>query len=127
MVVIDTSAVLAALVGDDARLEARLLSAGDLHAPHLIDVELVHALRALLRRRHISAARAAAALDDYKDLAVVRYPHEPFIDRMWELRKNLTAYDAAFVSLSEALGAPLITLDARLAGAPGHEARVELY
>lgn len=64
---------------------------------------------------------------DFDDLAVVRYPHQPLSDRMWGLRHNLTAYDAAFVALSEALGVPMITCDSRLARAGGHEADIELY
>ena len=64
---------------------------------------------------------------DFLDLAIVRYPHTPLLDRIWELRANLTAYDAAFVALSEALDAPMITCDAALAGVPGHSADVELF
>ena len=71
--------------------------------------------------------RAADARADFCDLALVRYPHAGLSDRIWELRRNLTAYDAAFVTLAESLEVPLITCDAVLVGAPGHGARVELF
>jgi predicted nucleic acid-binding protein len=126
---VDTSAVLASLVArrPNAALGARLASDGDLHAPHLIDVELVHALRRLVHRGELAGDRAQAARRDFGDLPIVRYPHVALVDRMWELRDNLTAYDAAFVALSEALGVPLVTTDARLARAPGHRAEVERF
>ena len=68
----------------------------------------------------------ALALDDLCALDLERYPHEPMLDRIWQLRENVTAYDAAYIALAEALGAPLLTFDAQLAGAPGHTAQVEL-
>jgi predicted nucleic acid-binding protein len=129
MLVVDTSAVLGALAGADPApgLVERLSRDGDLHAPHLIDVELLHALRRLSLSGDLSDDRAADVRTDFAELAVVRYPHEELGDRIWELRHNLTAYDAAFVSLAEALGAPLVTCDGRLATAPGHVARIELF
>lgn len=125
----DTSAVLASLVAaqPDEALVARLGGDADLHAPHLLDVELVHALRRLVHRGELPVERAHAARVDFADLPIVRYPHVALLDRMWELRDNLTAYDAAFVALSEALGVPLVTTDARLASAPGHSAEVERF
>jgi predicted nucleic acid-binding protein len=71
--------------------------------------------------------RAADARGDFAELALVRYRHQPLNDRVWELRHNLTAYDATFIALAEALAAPLITCDARLASAPGHNAQIELF
>jgi predicted nucleic acid-binding protein len=129
VLVIDTSAVITAIVGADPPkgLIDRLDADGDLHAPHLIDIEVLHALRRLVLRGEISDDRAADARTDFADLALVRYPHEPFGDRIWQLRHNLTAYDAAFVALAEALGTPLVTSDARLATAPEHGAQVELF
>jgi predicted nucleic acid-binding protein len=129
VIVVDTSAVLAALAGrpSSQNLLDRLGRDGDLHAPHLIDVEIIHALRRLVRARHLTEDRAVDLRTDFADLAVVRYPHHPLADRMWELRHNLSAYDATFVALSETLGVPLITCDRRLAGASGHEAHIELY
>jgi predicted nucleic acid-binding protein len=121
MLVVDTSAVLAALAQrpPNPALVARLANDGDLHAPHLIDIEFLNALRGLVRGGVLSADRAEDVRTDVADLALTRYGHEPLADRIWALRENLSAYDAAFVALAEALEAPLITCDARLANAPG--------
>ena len=129
MLVVDSSAVLEALAAHNPAtgLVERLAEDGDLHAPHLIDTEILHALRRLLRRGQISAERAHDARTDFAELTLVRYPHEPLNDRVWGLRENLTAYDATFVALAEALGVPLVTCDARLAAAPGSRARIEVY
>jgi len=129
VLVVDTSAVVDALAGrpPDERLLARLSADGDLHAPHLLDVELLHTLRRLVAAGHLSEDRAADARADFADLTIVRYEHGFLADRIWELRHNLTAYDAAFVSLSETLDVPLVTCDRRLASAPGHRAQVELF
>jgi len=129
VLVLDTSALVEALVGrnPDPALVARLAHDGDLAAPHLLDVEFLHTLRRLVGRGEMSADRAADARADFADLSIIRFPHHPLADRMWDLRDNLTAYDAVFVSLSEALGVPLITCDGRLASAPGHHAVVELF
>jgi len=129
VLVVDSSAVLEALAARDpaAGLVERLAEDGDLHGPHLIDTETLHALRRMVRREQLSAERAHDARTDFAELTLVRYPHEPLNDRVWELRENLTAYDATFVALAEALDVPLITCDARLAAAPGHRAHIELY
>jgi predicted nucleic acid-binding protein len=129
VLVVDTSAVVDALAGrpGDQRLVDRLGADGDLHAPHLLDVELLHALRGLVMAGELSEDRAADARADFADLTIVRYEHSLLADRIWELRRNLTAYDAAFVALGETLDAPLVTCDRRLAAAPGHRARVELF
>lgn len=129
MLVVDSSAVLEALAArDPARgLVERLAEDGDLHAPHLIDTEVLHALRRMVRKGEISVERAADARTDFADLTLVRYPHEPLNDRVWELRENLTAYDATFVALAEALDVPFVTCDARLAAAPGPRSRIELF
>jgi predicted nucleic acid-binding protein len=121
--------VLAALAASDAdsELVERLAGDGDLHGPHLIDTEVLHALRRMTMIGAIGDDRAADLRSDFAELALVRYPHEPLNDRVWELRHNLTAYDATFVALAEALGAPLVTCDARLASAPGHRARIEAF
>jgi predicted nucleic acid-binding protein len=126
MLVLDTSALLAVLVQQEParELTRRLSEDGDLHAPHLIDIEVLHALRGLVRAGKITADRAADARTDLADLAITRYGHEPLADRIWALRENLTAYDAAFVALAEALDAALVTCDARLARAPGVTAEV---
>ncbi len=129
MLVVDTSAILDAIAADQpaAGLVGRLSDDGDLHAPELIDVEIMHALRGMTLRGEITDDRAADARTDFADTALLRYPHEPLGDRIWALRHNLSAYDAAFVALAEALDVPLVTCDGRLASASGHEARIELF
>lgn len=127
MLVLDASALLRALLpGADPGLLARLGSDRDLHAPHLLDLEVVSALRRLNRSRRLSADRARDALTDLSDLNLTRYPHELLLPRIWQLRENLSAYDAAYVALAEALEAPLLTADARLARSSGHRASTEL-
>lgn len=129
VLVVDTSAILAVLAGRPRirALAERLASDQDLQAPHLIDVELIHALRRLVIRGELSEDRAEDCRTDLADLTIIRYPHHPLVDRMWELRHNLTAYDAAFVALSEALAVPLVTCDSRLVEAPGHQADIHLF
>jgi predicted nucleic acid-binding protein len=102
-----------------------LLAQGEvLHAPHLIDVEVTQVLRRLELAQVLEGARAKQALEDLRALRLVRHPHAALLDRVWSLRHNVTAYDALYLALSEALDAPLVTTDRRLAAAPGHEARV---
>lgn len=108
-----------------ARVEQRLLGQ-TLHAPHLIDVEVTQVLRRYALVKEIDSDRGRTALDDLASLRITRYPHGPLMSRIWELRSNLTAYDAAYVALAEALNAQLVTLDRRLATAAGHHARVEV-
>lgn len=129
MIVVDTSAIIGVLAGQPQvpQLVDRLISDGDLHAPHLLDVEFQHALRRLVVARTMSDERAADARTDFVALTIIRYPHVSLADRMWELRHNVTAYDAAFLALAEALDAPLVTCDGRLARAPGHAASVEVF
>ena len=129
MIVVDASVFVTALVdsgrdGDVAR--GRLLEDGDLHAPHLADLEVASQLRRAVQEGALDGWRAEAALADLRDLRVARYPHTPFLERIWELRANLTPYDAAYVALGEALAAPLVTADARLARAPGIGCPVEV-
>jgi predicted nucleic acid-binding protein len=129
MLVVDTSAVLAALTASEPPpgLFELLAEDGDLHAPHLIDTELVHALRRMTMGGQLSDDRAADARTDFADFALTRYPHHPLSDRVWQLRHNLTAYDATFVALAETLDTTLVTCDARLATAPNHRAEVQLF
>lgn len=129
MIVVDTSAILGVLIGRPGipGLGDRMLSDGDLHAPHLLDVEFLHAVRRLVMAGALSEDRAADACHDFAELTILRYPHVALADRMWALRHNVSAYDAAFIALAETLEAPLVTCDARLARAPGHAARVELF
>ncbi|CAA9454669.1 MAG: hypothetical protein AVDCRST_MAG28-2252 [uncultured Rubrobacteraceae bacterium] len=95
--------------------------------PHLLDVEVLSVLRHHTLRRVLARERGATALQDLKNIKMSRYPNTSLLGRIWELRDNLTAYDAAYVALAEALGALLITKDERLARAPGNHATVELY
>jgi predicted nucleic acid-binding protein len=127
--VLDASAVLEIVLGTavGARFRRRILSRGEsLHAPHLMDVEVAHVLRRYALANEISEQRGQAAITDLADLAITRYPHDRLLLRAWQLRDNLTGYDAIYVALSEALGAPLITRDRRLAVASGHRAAVEV-
>lgn len=118
MLVLDASALLDALVAErpEPDLLARLAS-DQAAAPHLIDLEVLHALRRLERQGDLSADRAADARADFADVSVIRFPHQHLADRIWELRGNLSAYDGAYVALAEALGCPLITCDVGLARA----------
>jgi predicted nucleic acid-binding protein len=130
LIVLDASAASAWLIQSPSglRIENRICSVDEtLHAPHLLDVEVAQVLRHLARQDTISAQRADAALQALFDLRVVRHSHADLLPRIWQLRHNLSAYDAAYVSLAELIGAPLITRDSRLAAAPGHLARVELF
>ncbi len=131
MLVIDASAEVAVLlnVGPEAEgIRDRVARPGEtLHVPHLFDIEVLHALRGLSLRGTVSPQRARLAVRRLRDTQLARYPHTPLMERIWELRENLTAYDAAYVALAEALGAPLVTLDARLAQGPGIRAVVEVY
>ena len=96
-----------------------------LHAPHLVDLEVAQALRRYAASGQISGDRGREALNDLAALRLVRWPHDALIPRIWTLRENLTAYDAAYVALAEALDAPLLTRDRRLAASSGHRAKVE--
>lgn len=97
-----------------------------MHAPHLVDIETTQVIRRYAAKREIGGERGLAALEDLIDLPIRRYPHDLLLPRVWELRNNLTAYDAVYVALAELLEAPLLTRDKRLAAAAGHRARVEL-
>ncbi len=129
MIVLDASVVLEVLLRMPAgvALEERLFEADEtLHAPHLLDVEVAQVLRRYALAGEVEADRCRAALDDLAGLALTRYPHDFLMPRVWDLRGNLSAYDAVYVALAEALEAPLLTRDQRLANAPGHGARVEV-
>jgi predicted nucleic acid-binding protein len=125
---VDASAILEVLLQTPAaRRVSRVLFAASqtLHAPHLIDLEIAQVLRRYVRSAILSADRGAEALSDFLDLPLTRYPHFVLLSRVWQMRHNLTAYDAAYLALAEALDAPLITRDRALART-GSRARVEL-
>ena len=130
MIVLDASAVVEWLLHSSAGwlIEERIYSGEEsLHAPHLLDLEVAQTFRRLVREDAVSAERAEEALADLLDLRIMRHPHYLFVPRVWQLRHNLSAYDATYVALSEALSAPLVTRDARLAAASGHRAKIECF
>ena len=109
------------------RVEERLFQPEEtLHAPHLLDVEVAQVLRRYALAGDVETERCGAALEDLAALPLSRYPHDFLMSRVWDLRANMSAYDAVYVALAEALDAPLLTRDRRLAKAPGHRAHVEL-
>ena len=129
MIVVDASALLEVLLNTpaSARITERLFAEGEtLHAPHLLDLEVAQVLRRYARARELDAARGRQALEDLADLPLVRYPHDLFLSRIWELRNNVTAYDAAYLALAEALDAPLLTRDTALGRSSAHRARIEV-
>lgn len=110
------------------RLLDRVFTGSDtLHAPHLIDVEVAQVVRRYWRAGDISASRGEEALRDLADLPVERHSHEPLLGRVWQLRQNATAYDAAYIALAEGLDAVLVTLDKGMARIPGVRVSVEVF
>ncbi|CAN5707199.1 PIN domain-containing protein [soil metagenome] len=136
MIVLDASAAVDALLNlrpNATQIQERIKreDSGDtretLHVPHLFTVEVLHALRRLTLAGNVSEKRGNRAVNAMLSMRLTRYPHEPFVKRIWELKENISAYDAAYIALAEALDAPLITTDRRLEQAPTHGAKVELY
>jgi predicted nucleic acid-binding protein len=127
--VVDASAVIEMLLrtplGERCR-EHLLVPNEILSAPCLMDIEVAQVLRRYAVRSQLSADRGAEALRDLADLPLVRYLHEPLLERVWELRDSLSAYDAVYVALAEALDARLVTCDGRVSRAHGHHATVEV-
>ena len=129
MIVIDASAAIELLLRTELgeTVELRALDPDErLHAPHLLDLEVAQVLRRLTHLKEITAARAHEAISDYAGLLVERSAHSDLLRRVWELRDSMTAYDGAYVALAEALDAPLLTCDGRLARSHGHRATIEL-
>lgn len=128
MIVLDASVVLELLLGTQAAaaITARLTRSPSLHVPGVLDLEVAQAIRRYCATGQLHPERGRLAVVDLADLPARRYPHTPLLERIWQLRPNLTAYDAAYVALAEVLGAPLLTRDARLSRAPGHGAEVEV-
>jgi len=120
VIVVDASSIVPYLVeiGDDSEWVAdRLREEMAFYAPELIDPEALSGLRRLVSQRLISGEAATQAVADLLEARIVRYPHRPFVQRAWELRGQLTPYDALYVALAEAIGATLVTTDRRLARA----------
>jgi predicted nucleic acid-binding protein len=129
LLVVDASAIVRA-VGEGApanEVRERLDDDGELAAPHLIDLEVLQALRRFVRHGNLTLDRAHIAIEDFEDLNLTRYPHVALIDLIWDLRDSLSAYDAAYLALAEAIGIPLVTCDAKLAAAAEGVAAVELF
>lgn len=129
MIVLDASAVIEVLLQTDDGIAVadRILAPNEtLHAPHLIDIEVAQVLRRFVLRGEVKAERAQQALEMMAEFPLTRYDHEPLLGRIWELRENLTAYDAAYVALAEGLDATLVTRDRTLAVVPVLRGAVEL-
>jgi len=127
--VIDASAAIELLLRTELgeKVELRVLAPAErLYAPHLLDLEVAQVLRRLTQLKEITLVRAQEALDDYAGLLVEWAAHRELLRRVWQLRDSMTAYDGAYVALAEALDAPLLTCDGRLARSHGHRATIEL-
>jgi predicted nucleic acid-binding protein len=130
VIVLDASAAVEVLLQSrvGAPLTGRLLAPeSSLHAPYLLDLEVAQVLRRFVLRGEVQPLRAQQALEVLADFPIERYPHQILLPRIWALRENLTAYDAAYVALAEVLGATLLTRDARISRASGHSARIEVF
>ena len=130
MIVLDASAAVDWLLQTSSgeRIENRIYSRNEtLHAPHLLDLEVTQVLRRLVLQKIVSSSRAGEAVGDLLDLRINRYPHVVLLPRIWQLRHNFSAYDAAYLALAEELDAVLITRDGGLASRSGHRAVVEVY
>jgi predicted nucleic acid-binding protein len=129
VIVLDASAAIELLLRTPTgnRVERLIFSTGEsLHAPHLIDLEVAQVLRRYTIADRIRSARGTEALQDLADMSLIRHHHTSFLPRVWQLRENLTAYDAVYVALAELLEARLLTCDGRMTRAGNHRARIEL-
>jgi predicted nucleic acid-binding protein len=129
LIVVDASALLEVLLKTalaDRLMDRVFAPSESLHAPHLLDIEVTNALRRLVLREEVTAVRAEQALEDFSQLLIERHGHQLLTARIWQMRESMTAYDGAYVALAEALAAPLLTCDAKLARAHGHQANIEL-
>jgi predicted nucleic acid-binding protein len=129
MIVLDASALVELLLGTESgRSIASRIADPEvaLHVPHVADLEVAETLRRFVRDGDLDAEASSSALENLQALDVQRHAHEPLLGRIWALRENLTAYDAAYVTLAEVLDATLLTCDAKLSRAPGVAVRAEL-
>ena len=129
MIVVDASAITELLLQTElgTRVERRIYrDDDDLHAPHLVDVEVLNALRRLVQAGEVRAERAAEAIEDLQVLRILRHGHVDLATRAWELRQNFTAYDTVYLALAESLDATVVTCDRPFGAAPGHSARIEV-
>ncbi|HEU5268362.1 MAG TPA: type II toxin-antitoxin system VapC family toxin [Jatrophihabitans sp.] len=127
MIVVDAGLVVAALVATDADAVRGALRGEELAAPSLLDLEVLSALRGLSRGGQVPESRARAAIEDLADLPIQRHDHLPLLNRCWQLRDNLTAYDAAYVALAELLDLELWTTDLRVARSSGVSCRLRVF
>lgn len=128
MIVLDASAAVELLLATPVGLRVghRIAGGDTLHAPHVIDLEVLQVLRRYSALSLVTSSEAETALEDLRALGIQRYPHDVLTHRIWKLRANVTAYDAAYLALAEGLSAPLLTCDAKLARTPGTTATVEV-
>ncbi len=126
MIVVDASAMVEALVGREADAELLDALAGEVDAPHLLDVEVLSVLRGLVLGRKLETEPAEQARRDHFAFTITRHELDPLAERVWQLRHQYTSYDASYLALAEALEAPLCTCDTKLASA-GHAAQVRVF
>lgn len=129
MIVVDSSIILEILLRTKSAhgIEKKIFSRGQtLHAPHLIDIEIAQVIRRYTLAGHVTPERGSQAIEDLMDLRMSKYTHDILLPRIWELRTNMTAYDAAYVALAEILDSPLLTRDAKLARSVGSSAKIQL-
>ncbi len=126
MIVLDASCVLKLILKQGGPDLARRVLSDEIHAPYLLDIEVLSALRRLIRQKELNAERATAGLNWLFDLGIEHHHSAEIAWRAFALRNSLSAYDAAYVAVAEFLDAPLLTADGRLARTHGHHARIEL-
>jgi len=129
VIVVDSSVVANAIAVPQAKGDAareRLARDPDIHAPQLMDLEVVSSVRRLSSHGEIEEEEANLALLHLRTFPAVRYPHVELIPRIWELRNNATPYDASYIALAEELDCPLVTADAHLVGVPSIRCHVEV-